>query len=270
MPHLTTNGVKLHYEDTGAPTANAQTIVFSHGLLWSGHMFHKQVAALRADYRVITYDHRGQGQSEVTLTGYDMDTLYEDAIGLIEQLGIGPVHFAGLSMGGFVGMRLAARRPDLLQSLILMETSAEGEPTENVPKYRTLSTVVKWLGTWAVARPVMKIMFGKTFLQDPARADERRYWINQLKQNKKSIVRAVNGVIDRQPILPELKHIHLPTLVIVGSEDVATIPAKAQTIHEHIAGSIQKVMPRGGHTSSIEEPEAITGAIRGFLQTTGF
>jgi 3-oxoadipate enol-lactonase len=121
MPYLTTNSVKLHYEDSGAPTANAQTIVFSHGLLWSGHMFHKQVAALRTEYRVITYDHRGQGQSELTPDGYDMDTLTTDAIGLIEQLGIAPVHFAGLSMGGFVGMRLAARHPQLLRSLILME-----------------------------------------------------------------------------------------------------------------------------------------------------
>jgi len=265
MPYLTTNGVNLYYEDSGAPTAHAQTIVFSHGLLWSGHMFHKQVAALRSQYRVITYDHRGQGQSEVTPSGYDMDTLYEDAIGLIEQLGIGPVHFAGLSMGGFVGMRLAARRPDLLRSLILMETSAEGEPAENVPKYRTLSTVVKWLGTWAVAGPVMKIMFGKTFLEDPARTDERRYWTNQLKQNKKSIVRAVNGVIDRLPILPELGEIKVPTLVIVGQEDVATVPAKAHKIHEHIAGSQLVVMPRGGHTSSIEEPEAVTGEIQAFL-----
>ena len=223
----------------------------------------------RAEYRVITYDHRGQGQSEVTLTGYDMDTLYEDAIGLIEQLGIAPVHFVGLSMGGFVGMRLAARRPDLLRSLILMETSAEGEPAENVPKYRTLSMVVKWPGTWAVAEPVMKIMFGKTFLNDPARADERQYWTNQLKQNKRSIVRAVNGVIDRLPILPELGNIKVPTLVIVGDEDVATIPSKARKIHEYIAGSQLVVMPRGGHTSSIEEPEAVTGAIREFLKTTG-
>lgn len=269
MPYLTTNGVKLYYEDSGLPNASGlgETLVFSHGLLWSGHMFHKQVATLRSQYRVITYDHRGQGRSEVTSTGYDMDTLYQDAIGLIEQLGIGPVHFVGLSMGGFVGMRLAARRPDLLRSLILLETSADSEPAENIPKYRTLATVVKWLGTWAVAKPVMKIMFGKTFLDDPARTNERDYWTNQLKQNKRSIVRAVNGVIDRLSIVGELGAITIPTLVVVGAEDVATVPAKAQRIHEHIAGSKLVVMPRGGHTSCIEEPEAVTGAIRAFLQT---
>ncbi len=270
MPYLTTNGAKLYYEDTGAPLPTAETIVFSHGLLWSGHMFHKQVAArrgfaLRDRYRIITYDHRGQGRSEVTPHGYDMDTLYQDAVGLIESLQLGRVHFAGLSMGGFIGMRVAARRPDLLRSLILMETSAEGEPAENVPRYRTLATVVKWLGTWAVAGPVMKIMFGQTFLNDPARADERRYWTNQLKQNKRSITRAVHGVIDRQPILPELGHVTVPTLVVVGDEDVATTPAKARKIHEAIAGSQLVIIPKAGHTSSIEEPEAVTQAITAFL-----
>lgn len=230
-------------------------------------MFHKQVAALRNRYRVITYDHRGQGRSEVTNSGYDMDTLYQDAVGLIEGLQLGPVHFAGLSMGGFIGMRLAARRPDLLRSLMLLETSAEGEPTENVPKYRTLNTVVKWVGTWAVAKPVMKIMFGQSFLTDPTRAEERRYWTEQLKLNKRTITRAVDGVIDRQPILAELTNINLPTLVVVGDEDVATKPPKAQRIHEAIAGSQLVVIPRAGHTSSVEEPAAVNQAILTFLQT---
>lgn len=265
MAYLTTNGIRLYYEDSGLPSPNAQTLVLSHGLLWSGHMFHKQVIALRSQYRVITYDHRGQGRSEVAPTGYDMDTLTADAVELLEQLKLGPVHFAGLSMGGFVGMRLASRRPELLRSLILMETTADPEPAENVPRYRTLSAVVKWLGTWAVTGPVMKIMFGKTFLNDPARADERQYWTKQLKQNKRSIVRAVNGVIDRLPIFDELHKITLPTLVVVGEEDVATVPAKARRIYEHIAGSELVVMPRGGHTSSVEEPELVTGAIQDFL-----
>lgn len=270
MPTLTTNGVTLYYEDTGAPPPQpgqtpAETIVFSHGLLWSGHLFHPQVAALRARYRVVTYDHRGQGRSQVTPTGYDMDTLYADAVGLIDGLNLGRVHFAGLSMGGFIGMRLAARRPDLLRSLLLLETSAEGEPAENVPKYRTLNFIVKWVGTWAVAGPVMKIMFGQTFLNDPARADERRYWTAQLKQNKRSITRAVNGVINRLPILPELARIRLPTLVVVGDEDVATRPPKAQRIHEAIAGSRLVIIPRAGHTSSVEAPEAVNAALLTFL-----
>lgn len=230
-------------------------------------MFHKQVAALRSRYRVVTYDHRGQGRSAVAPDGYDMDTLYEDAVGLIRKLDLGPCHFAGLSMGGFVGMRLAARRPDLVKSLILIETSADPEPVENIPRYRKLVQTMLWLGTWAVAGPVMKIMFGQKFLNDPDRADERRYWTKQLKSAHRTITRAVEGVIDRKPIIDELANITAPTLIMVGDQDVATVPAKSQRIHERIAGSKLLSIPGAGHTSSIEEPTFVNHAIQEFLSS---
>ena len=264
MPKININNVQYHYTNTGVGT---ETIVFSHGLLWSGLMFHKQEAFLKDKYRIITYDHRGQGQTEASADGYDMDTLYEDAAKLIETLCPNQkVHFAGLSMGGFVAMRLASRRPDLLKSLILMETSAEPEPAENVPKYRTLNKVVKWLGTWAVVGKVMPIMFGQKFLKDAARKDERKYWESQMKQCKApGITRAVDGVIDRKGIFEELSKINLPTLIMVGTQDVATVPAKAERIHANIKGSRLVYIEGGGHTSSVEEPEQVNNAISSFL-----
>ena len=117
MPYILINEVNYYYEETGS---GDETIIFSHGLLWSGHMFHKQVNYFKDKYRIITYDHRGQGKTEATADGYDMDNLYEDAVVLIEKLEGKPVIFAGLSMGGFVGMRLAARKPELIKKLILM------------------------------------------------------------------------------------------------------------------------------------------------------
>ena len=93
-------------------------------------MFAAQVAEFSKQYRVIAYDHRGQGSSEVG-GPYDMDTVAADAAELIRTLVGGPVHFIGLSMGGFVGMRLAARHPELVKSLVLLETSANAEPLEN-------------------------------------------------------------------------------------------------------------------------------------------
>ncbi|MGZ3459308.1 MAG: alpha/beta fold hydrolase, partial [Archangium sp.] len=168
MPFLDVNGTRLYYEDTGG---SGEPIVFSHGLLWSGRMFDKQVPALKDRYRCITYDHRGQGQSDVwKVNTVDMETVYADAVGLIEKLGVGPCHFVGLSMGGFVGMRLAARRPELLRSLALLETTADPEPAENVPRYKLLNFVMRWLGPRLVAKQVMRIMFGRSFLEDEARA----------------------------------------------------------------------------------------------------
>jgi 3-oxoadipate enol-lactonase len=195
----------------------------------------------------------------------DMETVYADAVGLIEKLGVGPCHFVGLSMGGFVGMRLAARRPDLLRSLSLLETSSEPEPEQNVPRYKLLTFIARWFGMGLVADPVMKIMFGRTFLEDPARSAERAEWRRRLKENRRDIWRAVNGVIQRRGVYEELPRIKTPTLVLVGAEDVATVPAKAERIHGAIEGSMLVKLPRGGHTSTVEEPELLNAALVGFL-----
>src|SRR5437899_10903280 len=114
------------------PGPGPESLVCSYGWLWSGRVFDAQVALLKWRYRCVAFNFRGQGQSEVTGSGYDMETLYEDAVALIEQLGCAPCHFLGLSMGGFIGLRLAARHPELLRSMILLETSADPEPSENV------------------------------------------------------------------------------------------------------------------------------------------
>ena len=102
-----------------------------------------------------------------------------------------------------------------------------------------------------------------------ARCDEsgdRAEWRRRLAGNHRiGITRATAGVIDRKPIYDEIDKITAPTLVIVGEEDVATVPAKARRIHERIAGSKLVVLPRGGHTSTVEEPAAVNAAMREFL-----
>lgn len=260
MPTIRINNCDYYYEVHGS---GKETIVFSHGLLWSGFLFHQQVNFLKDNYRVITYDHRGQGQSEVTKDGYEMDSLYEDAVQLIEQLELGKVHFAGFSMGGFIAMRLAARRPDLIKSLILMETSCQKE--SNTIKYAILNTIVLFFGVELVTPSVMKIMFGKTFLNNKSRNDEKKIFKNELKKNKKTIVRAVEGVINRKGIEKELSQIICPTLIIVGEEDVATNPEKAKIIHKNIPQSKLIILKNAGHSSSIEVPNEVNNAIGDFL-----
>jgi len=263
MPSLSVNGASLHYTDEGR---GAETIVFAHGLLFSGRMFDAQVAALKDRYRCITFDFRGQGQSEVTRSGYDMETLTEDAAALIRALGAAPCHFVGLSMGGFVGMRLGFRAPDLLRSLIFIGTSADPEPAANVPRYRLLTLIARWLGLGIVSGRVVPIVLGKTMLNDPARKALRREWVDRVVVNDKvGITRAVGGVIDRAGVYEEIGAIRVPTLVIVGEEDTATVPAKAERIAARIPGVRLVRIPRAGHSSTIEEPAAVTGAIDAFL-----
>jgi 3-oxoadipate enol-lactonase len=223
-------------------------------------------AQFKEHYRCVAFDFRGQGQSEVTRSGYDMETLYEDAVALIEQLGCAPCHFLGLSMGGFIGLRLAARHPEFLRPLILLETTADPEPSEHVAKYKQLTFVARWFGLGLVVDRVMPVMFGRTFLTDPARSEERREWRQRMSENHRlGITRATTGVITRQGIQSEIDKITVPTLILVGDEDVAVPPVHSQRLHEHIAGSRLEIILRAGHTSTVEEPTAVNGAITNFL-----
>jgi pimeloyl-ACP methyl ester carboxylesterase len=195
-----------------------------------------------------------------------MELVWQDAVALLEALAPKPVHFCGLSMGGFTGMRMAARRPDLVRSLMLLETSSDPEPVENIGRYRLLTTVVRRIGLWPVRGKTAPIMMGSSILTDASRKDELKRYVD-LMSRRRDIWRAVNGVIDRAGIHSELARIKAPTLVVVGDEDTATPPPKAEKIVSAIAGSKLVRIPRAGHSSPVEEPAAVTSALTGFLSS---
>ncbi len=261
MPNLTLDGVTLSYIDTGA---GPETIVFSHGFLMSQDLFAPQIAALKDRYRCIAYDHRGQAGSSVPEGGYDIDTVAEDARGLIEALGLGPVHFVGLSMGGFVGMRLAIRHPELLTSLVLMDTSADEEPHQM--KYKALGLIAKLFGLGVVADRSMNILFGQSFMTDPARAAERATWKAHISSHDRNgVLKALRGVTDRASVYDRLGQITTPTLVLTGEEDVATVPDKGRRIAGAIPGAAFALIPKAGHSAPVENPAAVTEAIARFI-----
>ena len=267
MPFLNVNGAKLYYEDHGT---GDEAIVFGHGLLFSCRMFDDQVSALKDRYRCVTFDFRGQGRSEVTRDGYDMETLTEDAATLIRKLDCAPCNFLGFSMGGFVGLRLAIRFSELLRSLILVDTSSNPEPKENLPKYKLLNLVARWIGPWAVASRVMPIMFSQGFLTDPAKADVRKEWRQHFVNNDRAgVTRAVTGVISREGVHKSLGDVSVPTLILVGENDMTTTPAKSERMHDCISNSRMVTIPKSGHMSPIEEPEAVNAAINDFLGSLG-
>lgn len=263
MPEVLVNGAKLFYEEMGS---GPETVVFSHSYLVDGRHFTPQMQALRDRYRCIAYDHRGHGRSEVTESGYDMENLYADGVGFIEALGCAPCHFVGLSSGGFIGLRIGIRRPDLLRSLILMGTSADPESEENVKQYKLLLLIVRWLGYWPVVGKVMPLLFGEKFLSDPARQEEVREWKRCiLSSNKKAMIKFGEGIFSRAGVIEELPKIRTPTLVIVGEEDRAQPLEKAKRIAESIPGARLVVIPRAGHLCTVEEPADVTVAIEEFL-----
>ena len=177
MPIAHVNGADVHYTDTGAPPASPMpaTVVFGHGLLFSGWMFADQVEALEDEYRCVTIDWRSQGQSPAARDGHDMDTLTLDLVALLDELGLDAVHYVGLSMGGFVGMRLAARYPDRVLSLTLLNTSAGPEDPDMVPKNKLLANIYRFIGIGTASSPGRAAHVQSRLPNDPVvRAAHRR------------------------------------------------------------------------------------------------
>jgi len=263
MPFCEVNGARIYYEMAGE---GAETIVFAHGLFFDNRMWERQMEEFSARYRCIAFDFRGQGKSQVTSGGYDMDTLARDAIGLIEELGEGPVHFVGLSMGAYVGLRIAARKPSLIRSLVLIGASAEPESMLNYPRYYGLVAASLTIGLLVLIPAVFPVLFSEPFLQDPKKRALRREIVRIFRANRRwGISMAAYGVLSRLSIADELGAINAPTLLLTGELDAATPPSKSVSLARRIKRAELVTLPQAGHMLPYEVPEQVNHEIGQFF-----
>jgi len=277
------NGTSLRVEEVGV---GAETVVFSPALFTNRALFDAPVAALSDAYRCIRYDHRGQGNSGLGahqpsrhLLG--TEGLYHDAVALLDQLGVERCHWVGASIGGFVGIRLAARHPDRVLSLVLIGLSTRRLSSADLRQIDLLGWMVRAsrplgpVGTairQRVTEQVMRNMLGRTFMSDPARADDRERWRQRfmatIVPEAMPMLREVFGHPGNPPEL--LTRVQAPTLIIAGEDELVVLgeahndPQQAQRI---IPGARLVTIPGAGHMILVEQPEAGTAAITAFIRT---
>lgn len=261
MPAINVNGVELFYSEQGN---GSETIVFAHGLLMDGSMWDFVAPEFTDKYRVICFDFRGQGQSRNPGHGFSIDHLVQDTAALIQALSDKPVHYVGLSMGGMVGMPLAARHPDLIRSMVLLDTSAQAEPAINSIMYAMMTAIVKICGVKVLTPRTLPLMFGVSTMKNPAMRELVNHWKRKLDALEKPIIGPVSGVTKRRDITEELVKIICPTLIMVGEEDRTTSVSCARHIHANIAHSELKIIPQCGHSSALEKPEQVVDAMKKF------
>ncbi|MEM9728272.1 MAG: alpha/beta fold hydrolase [Myxococcota bacterium] len=259
MPNLHTNGTTLHYVERGV---GDETLVFSHGFLLDSTHFAPQIEELSEQHRCIAYDHRGHGKSERPTGGYHLENLYADAVGLIESLGNGPVHFVGLSTGSFIGLRLGIRRPDLLKSLTLIGTSAAEEPIRKRIRYELMLQFVRATGFAILGDYLMSLAFASQSLGDPARQEDIIRMRTVLHSNDPEVALAFgHAVVHRRGVLEQLHRIQVPTSVVVGLEDALQPVACARKVAEAIRDATLVLIPNAGHVATIDQPYFVTEAI---------
>ena len=267
MPQIRVNNVELFYEENGS---GSEVMLFSHGYLMDHTMYAQQIDAFKDEFRCIAYDQRGHGRSEAITSSYDIDAIVNDAIGLIEALNIAPVHFVGMSTGGFVGLRLAIRRPDLLKSLVLIDTSADPEEKSKLSQYNLLLKTVNLVGWKPVIGRVMSILFYDVFLEDPKRQDELKKWRSIITgHNVKAVTAFGKAIFARGSVTDQLGNIKTPAVIIVGKHDAATPSTYAQTMADRIHDTRLRVIPDSGHSSPVEKPRAVAEAMRTFYERVG-
>lgn len=266
MARIDVNGTTLRYEDEGPRGGHA--VVMSPSMFFDVRMFEAQAAALSDRFRVVRYDHRGQGESARDLRErLDMDTLAEDAACLIEALDLTPCTFVGNSMGGFVGLRLAARRPELLASAVLMGTSADVE--EQADAMDGLVEVLAEQGIEPVLDGVLHFMMGDTTLTDPSRAAVLAEVTALLRSRTPEYADAAWNIAHRRSVLDELGSISVPVHVVAGTEDHTYPPPKSQQIVDAVPGATLELMERTGHVHAIENPLAVVEVLERHLAALG-
>jgi 3-oxoadipate enol-lactonase len=253
------DGTRIAYRFDG--DAKKPVLVLSNSIATTLHMWDGQIAELSKHFRVLRYDFRGHGGSGVPAGGYSLDRLGRDVIELLDALGLGRVHFLGLSLGGFVGQWLGIHAPERIDRLILSNTSSHLSPASyfderivSVQQAPDMSeTASVFLNNWFPAQMVVA--------NGPAIEEFRAMLMTIDRQGLAGLFAAVRDADFRRTVAL----ISPPTLVIAGEFDTVTAASHSELIAAAVPGAKLVVLP-AVHLSNVEYPAEFMQAVLDFLR----
>lgn len=250
MPHL--NFVK---------EGRGPTVVLSHALGCDLTMWDEVARQLAPGFTVLRYDQRGHGRSEAVAGPCTMEDLADDAAALIEAETDGEVHFVGLSMGGLVAQQIAVRHPELVNSIVIANSSSYYDETFRGMWRARIETALN-LGMSAISGAAIQRWFTTAFHRD----NEAR--VAQLRQVLESmdpkVYAACGEAVSRIDFSGSNPLIACPALVIEGTWDEATPPSMSRVICNTISGAELATID-AAHLSAVERPEEFAGLVAGFI-----
>ena len=252
-------GAELAYDDVGS----GQPVLWVHGFPLNRSFWDPQTSALLDHSRCIVPDLRGFGDSTAS-PPWSMDQYADDLAALLDSLGVRQAVVAGLSMGGYIALAMWRRHRARVRALVLADTRAGADSEEGRRKRRETIALARQEGTGAVADAQITGLVGKTTRERHPQV------VQHLRQILASapvegIVGASEAMMERPDSTPTLATIDVPTLIVVGEEDVLTPPSEARLMHAAIRGSRLEVIARAGHASSFERPAAFNHLVGEFL-----
>lgn len=256
MPTANVNGQQIYYEDSGGPGA---PVIFSHGFLMDHGMFAPQVEDLSDEFRCITWDERGFGNTRATkpFTYYDSA---EDCLGILDRLGIESAVLAGMSQGGFLSLRAALVAPGRVKALVLIDTQAGVEDPATLSGYNAMQD--EWManGPANVQDAIAGMILGGGVDPKP--------WFSKWQVLPRDGFRFAYGCLtDRDDISERLPEIGCPAIVFHGDGDQAIGMDRAEALCNGLANCEQLVVVKGAaHAGNLSHPEQVNPPMREFLR----
>lgn len=251
------SGVRIHYSVSGAD--DGTPLVFSNSLGTDFRIWDEVVERLPNTLKIIRYDKRGHGLSEIGAKPWGMADHVQDLAGLMDHLEVRNAVVCGLSVGGIIAQGLAAERPDLVRALILCDTGAKiGTP--DMWEQRVEVALNQGLGVMADA--VMERWFTPAFRDsDPSFP----LWRNMLCRTTPEGYAGTCSAIAETDLMESTSRLRVPCLGLCGDQDLATPPDLVRETVQLIPGSMFSVIRDAGHLPCIEQPVVMTQHIRDFL-----
>jgi pimeloyl-ACP methyl ester carboxylesterase len=256
---IRTNGFEIAYERVG----EGPPLVLVHGAAVDSRMWRPQLAALADEFTVVAWDEPGAGRSSDVPADFALADYANCLAALIETLDLGPAHVAGLSWGGTLAQELYRHHPNLVSTLLLVDTYAgwkgslpEGEVRARVQGVRQMLTAADHLfdptlpGLFAGGPPARFVPLLEAMAAD-VRPESMRTAL------------LVMAEADQRDLLP---HIAVPTLLIWGELDARSPLSVARQFEDAVPEAKLVVIPGAGHVSNLEQPELFNAAVREFCR----
>jgi pimeloyl-ACP methyl ester carboxylesterase len=257
-------------EVRGLPTevdvlGDGPAVLFLHGFPLDRSMWRPLVSTLPG-WRRIAPDLRTVHASLGARAVEGMGELAEDAVALLDALGIARAVVCGLSMGGYVAFELFRRHRDRVQALVLSNTRAEAETAEGARARDELAALVRAAGPMALADRLLPRMLAPTAMETlPHVVEHVRKMI--ARHTVDGVVDALEAMKHRPEATPLLGGIDVPTLVVAGEQDQIVSPEVARAMAARIPGAQFNLIPGAGHLAPLEEPVATSRVVGGFLES---
>ena len=253
------NGITLAYNDhgTGLP------IVFLHAFPLNRTMWAQQEEALSLQFRIITIDLRGHGESDAPLWRYTLEQSADDVNALLDQLSIQQAIFVGLSMGGYILFAFYRKYAARVKGLVLADTRAQPDTAEGKDGRFQMAQIAYKKGPFAIVDTMLSKLFSPTTIKTrPALVQQVRTIIENSQIS--GIAGDLMEMAERLDSIPLLSQITCPTQIIVGELDQATPPSDAKLMADHIPNARLAIISNAAHLTNMEQPEAFNQIVAAF------